>query len=65
MKKQYEFLNVKEVAALLGASVSTIWRWSKEGTMPKPMKFGVQITRWKKSDLENFLKNPEQWHEQA
>lgn len=47
--------DVKEVSQAYGLGVSTIWKMSKEGTFPAPVKISRGITRWKKSDLENWL----------
>ena len=40
-----ERLNVTEVAKIYGCSVPTIWRWSSQGVIPKPRKFGG-TTSW-------------------
>lgn len=43
-------LTVKEVADLLRCSVATVWNWSAQGLIPRPVKIGG-ATRWRKSDL--------------
>ncbi len=40
-----ELLSVKQVAAVTGLSVTTIWRNSAKGTFPKPIKV-CGSTRW-------------------
>lgn len=47
--------DVKEVSQAYGLGVSTIWKMAKEGTFPSPIRISRGITRWKKSDLENWL----------
>lgn len=41
------------VAALLGASPATIWRWAKVGRIPAPKKLGLGITAWNVGDLRD------------
>jgi predicted DNA-binding transcriptional regulator AlpA len=45
------YLAVKSMANRYQSSVPTIWRWSREGTIPKPIKIGGS-TRWKLSEIE-------------
>ncbi len=46
------FLNVDQVAARLSVSPDSIWRWKRNGTFPKAIKFGGRTTRWRLSDIE-------------
>lgn len=45
-------IRVKEVAALLGCSVSTVWAWAKKGIIPAPQRVGPRFTFWLRSDIE-------------
>ena len=45
-------IRVKEVAALLGCSVSTVWAWSRRGIIPAPQRVGARFTFWLRSDIE-------------
>lgn len=45
-------IRVKEVAALLGCSVSTVWSWTKRGIIPAPQRVGSRFTYWLRSDIE-------------
>lgn len=49
---QKQYLSVSQVAARLGVSKATVWRWSAQGTLPKPVKLGPNTTRWRVADLE-------------
>lgn len=57
-------LRVEEVARLLGVSVRSVWRLTKQHRCPRPLQLG-RSTRWRKSDIElwvaqgcpNFLPN--------
>ena len=45
------FINVAQVAERYGISVDTVWRWSRSGDFPRPVKIGPNVTRWRMSDL--------------
>jgi len=55
--KQQEFpqderlLRVWDVAKLVGVSVPTVWRWTREGRLPQPIKLTPRVTVWKKTEL--------------
>lgn len=46
------YLSVIQVAARLGVSTDSIWRWKREGSFPKAVKLGSRTTRWRLSDIE-------------
>lgn len=51
-----EWLSDVQVARYLGVkSRDTIWRWSREGRLPAPVKLGPNCTRWKLAQLEAHL----------
>ena len=54
MKNITAFLKDTEVATRYGVSRPTIWRWTKNGNFPKPVKLGAGSTRWRASDLETW-----------
>lgn len=54
MKNITAFLKDTEVAVRYGVSRPTIWRWTKNGNFPKPVKLGAGSTRWRASDLETW-----------
>ena len=43
------------VAKLYGVSLATVWRWAREGRIPKPHKFGPMTTRWNVGELRASL----------
>lgn len=49
---QPDYFSVQQVAARLGVSVATVWRWAADGTLPKPVKLGPNTTRWRVADIE-------------
>jgi prophage regulatory protein len=40
---------------LIPASATTIWRWVKQGSFPKPQKLGARCTAWRLGDLRDWL----------
>jgi len=51
----YCLLSVKQVKEIVSLSVSTIWARVKQGTFPKPHKLGDKITRWKSSEVQQWM----------
>ena len=39
-------VDVRVVAALKGISVPSVWRWSREGKLPQPVRMTAGTTRW-------------------
>lgn len=50
-----QFLRVGDVAKLLGISAPTVWRWAREGKLPKPLKITSRITVWKKTEVIPYV----------
>lgn len=43
------------VRALFGISDATLWRWSRNGQLPKPRKRGPKVTCWNVGELRECL----------
>lgn len=41
-----------QLARYFSVSRATIWRWSKEGRLPKPKKLAPGTTRWRMADIQ-------------
>ena len=50
-----EFIPKKEVAHILGISVSTVFRWSNDGVLPQPVRLGPNKTMYVRSEIDAFL----------
>lgn len=50
-KPENFYLTVVQVADRYKVSTDTIWRWSREGALPKGLKIGPNATRWRLADL--------------
>lgn len=48
-------LRPKDAATFLQIGLSTLWKWSKEGRVPAPVKLGGRCTVWRRADLEAYL----------
>jgi len=48
------YVSAKAVAERYGIGVSTVWLWTKDGTLPKPIRFGNRCTRWEESTLDKY-----------
>lgn len=46
----------QQVAALLGISRATVWRWVKAGKLPAPRKLGDNTTRFDAGEVANRIK---------
>jgi excisionase family DNA binding protein len=48
-------MNVHEVAAMLGISVSTVYRLDQSGEMPRRRRLGG-LVRWARHEIEEWIK---------
>ena len=51
----------KEVAHLLGASRSWPWKLVQEGKFPAPIKITARCTRWRLSQVQEWMADPQGW----
>jgi predicted DNA-binding transcriptional regulator AlpA len=51
-------LSDKEVAAMLGIGVSTVWKKTNDpdGNFPRPFNITERARRWRKSDIIDWVK---------
>ena len=49
------FIPKKEVARILGVSVSTVIRWSKKGLLPQPFELGPNKTMYVHDEIEVYI----------
>lgn len=47
-------LRADQVAKALGIGQSTVWRWAREGALPKPIKWRG-VTVWRTKDLQEMI----------
>ena len=46
-----ELLEVKDVAAILSCGERTVYRHADAGRIPRPIKLGTHLIRWRRSEL--------------
>ena len=56
-----ELLRDKAVCQLLSISRSYLWLLVKRGKFPAPIKLAPKMVRWKRSDIQPVLDNPENY----
>ena len=44
-------IRVKEVARILGCSVSTVWAWVRAGLIPQPTRVGTRFSFWLREEI--------------
>lgn len=49
------FIRVGTLAAILGVSVVTVWRWSSDSRLPKPIKLSTRVTAWRVEDVRAWI----------
>lgn len=50
-------LRARQGAMYLGIGLSTFWKWSASGILPKGKRLTRRLTVWDKSDLDKFLQS--------
>ena len=48
-------LRIRDVAGLTGLGKTTIWRRTKEGKFPAPIKEGKMITAWVEDEVRAWI----------
>ncbi|MCG8016991.1 MAG: AlpA family phage regulatory protein [Candidatus Thiodiazotropha sp. 'RUGA'] len=51
----------REVMAIANASRTSLNRWEKKGIFPPRRKVGVCSIRYKKSEVDEWVQNPQAW----
>lgn len=47
-------IRVKEVAHILGCSVSTVWAWARTGLIPQPTRVGTRFSFWLREEIQKI-----------
>lgn len=50
-------MRLPEVLAVLGVSRTTLYRWTQDGTFPRPITLGPRLVGWPASEVEDWVKN--------
>lgn len=46
-----EYMTVQDVADKLGVSPATVYRWARDGIIPKGTQWGPRTRRWSREEL--------------
>jgi predicted DNA-binding transcriptional regulator AlpA len=52
--KSGALLTVYDMAAIVKASTSTVWRMARDGRLPAPVHLGPGMTRWLPADVHDW-----------
>lgn len=50
-----KIIRINELADTLGISKVTLWRWRKEGILPKPIQIGSRVVAWREDTINEWL----------
>ena len=50
------FIRAREIALKYGMGVSTVWKWTAIGHLPKPQKLGKKMTVWNADEVDSVMK---------
>ena len=49
------FIRVNQLSQILGVAVVTVWRWSAQGRLPKPVKLSERVTVWRAESIREWM----------
>jgi predicted DNA-binding transcriptional regulator AlpA len=50
-----QLLTAKEAAALVNCGERTLWRWSRSGVAPAPVKIGASAVRYRRDEYLDWI----------
>jgi excisionase family DNA binding protein len=50
-----DLLTVREVAQRLALGTRTVWKWSRSGQLPAPIRLGNRTVRWRAAEIDRFV----------
>jgi prophage regulatory protein len=50
-------LTVQQVAKRYGINTRSVWRWEQRGWLPRAVRLGRGIVRWRESDIVRHLES--------
>ena len=49
------FIRVNQLSQILGVAIVTVWRWSAQGRLPKPLKLSERVTVWRVESIREWM----------
>jgi predicted DNA-binding transcriptional regulator AlpA len=53
--RNIELIRAKQLAKLLGISITTIWRMRRNEQIPQPMRLGSRMIAWDRAVIEQWI----------
>jgi excisionase family DNA binding protein len=50
-----ELLKSAEVAQMLSIGTRTLWRWSRSGKMPRPIRIADGTVRFRRAEIQDWI----------
>jgi prophage regulatory protein len=55
LKSTGDIIRRKELCKITGVSMTTLWRWEREGSFPARIRLSTHSVGWRRSDIETWL----------
>lgn len=56
--QETKMIRARDIAEMYGIGLSTVWRYSKQGKLPKPYgKLSPKVTVWRLDEVETVMKD--------
>ena len=49
------FIRVNQLSQILGVAIVSVWRWSAQGRLPKPLKLSERVTVWRAESIREWM----------
>ena len=50
-----QYIRAQELAAMLAVHRTTLWRWVRDGHLPRPVKLGPNTVAWESTQVDAWL----------
>jgi prophage regulatory protein len=53
------YVRARQLAQQLGISLATLWRWEREGHLPRGTRLSAHVVAWRAEIIEGWLRERE------
>jgi prophage regulatory protein len=53
------YVRARQLAQQLGISLATLWRWEREGRLPRGTRLSPHVVAWRDEIIEGWLRDRE------
>jgi prophage regulatory protein len=50
-----KYIRAQELATILAVHRTTLWRWVRDGHLPRPVQLGPNTVAWNSAEIEAWL----------